>query len=119
MEKVKSKERVEIIEEKTITNYLFQEKRIHGGFTSQGEAMYEMGEYAQVCSWVEKGLDHIGTVEKEMPLKMAMERKYHLYNLQSVSLHIMPRNEEANRKLEESMEMQVGISREISGEESY
>ena len=43
VEKVKSKKRVEPIEEKTIINYLYQENRINGGFSSQGRVMLEIG----------------------------------------------------------------------------
>ena len=41
--RVNAGETIAEIEQKTITNYLHQERNIHGGFSSQGEAVFRIG----------------------------------------------------------------------------
>ena len=64
--KKENKEELEEYEEKTIINFLHQEKRINGGFSSQGRAMYEMAEYEQSEKWSQKGLQYIEQIKGQL-----------------------------------------------------
>ena len=63
VKRVHAGEAVEEMERKTIVNCLHQEKRLSGGFASQGQAIYETGQYEQSYQWSQRGLQYFQQTE--------------------------------------------------------
>ena len=81
VKKVNNGQPVADIEKKTIKNYLYQERRINGGFVGQGQALYESDEPQQSYEWSQSGLEFLQQVKekKYIPEKALMEKKFKLY----------------------------------------
>ena len=83
-----------------MTNYLHQQKQIGDGFSSQGLAIFRVGQYHQSYEWSGKGLEYLQTIKKDIPPKQIKEREYQLYILMNCSLVQMPYSPEKRQKLE-------------------